>query len=165
MTFNQKLIVGLFFGCVILNSFVDTSDKSNLNPSYTSVQSVVRLNGEGQNTSSESTPRIPVNRREMLRKHFPDWEERVDYQKKQEKIYWSVQARIAEGKRLGVKFKLTKQDALDYFNGENFYNYYQSLKTPPNIFDTRSSFLLKIEKNREIRENFLKAYNQRKSEN
>jgi hypothetical protein len=26
-----------------------------------------------------------INRREMLRKHFPDWEERMDYQKKQEK--------------------------------------------------------------------------------
>lgn len=132
MNFNQKLILGLFFGCVILNPFVDNNDKSNFNPSYSSVQSVVRLNNGAQNRSSESTPKIPVpqaleqtiNRREMLRKHFPDWEERMDYQKKQEKIYRSGLARIAKAKRLGVKFKLTKQeqDAFDYFNGKNFYN-------------------------------------------
>ncbi len=103
----------------------------------------------------------------MLRKHFPDWEGRMDYQKKQEKFYRSGLARIAEAKRCGVKFKLTKQeqDALDYFNGQNFYKYYQSLETPPNIFDTRRSFLLKVEKNKNMRENFLKSYNQRKSEN
>lgn len=43
----------------------------------------------------------------------------MDYQKKQEKIYWSGLARITEAKRLGVKFKLTKQeqDTFDYFNG------------------------------------------------
>ena len=37
--------------------------------------------------------------------------------------------------------------------------------TPPNIFDTRWSFLLKVEKNKNMRENFLKSYNRRKSEN
>ena len=50
----------------------------------------------------------------MLRKHFPDWEERMDY---------------------------------------------QSLETPPNIFDTRWSFLLKVEKNKNMRE---KLYSKRK---
>ena len=175
MNLNQKLILGLSFGCVILSKFVNTNDKSNFNPSYSSVQSVVTLNGGAQNRSSENTPKISVppaleqtiNRREMLRKHFPDWEERMDYQKKQEKIYRSGLARIAEAKRCRVKFKLTKQeqDAFDYFNGQNFYKYYQSLETPPNIFDTRWSFLLKVEKNKNMRENFLKSYNQRKSEN
>ena len=41
----------------------------------------------------------------------------------------------------------------------------RSLETPPNIYDTRSSFLLKVEKNREMRENFLKAYNRREGAN
>ena len=51
------------------------------------------------------------------------------------------------------KFKLTKQeqDTFDYFNGQNFYNYYQSLETPSNIYDTRWSFLLKVEKNKTMR--------------
>lgn len=87
--------------------------------------------------------------------------------KKQEKIYRSALARIAEAKRVRVKFKPNKQeqDAFDYFNGQNFYKYYQSLETPPNIYDTKWSFLLKVEKNKNMRENFLKSYNRRKSEN
>lgn len=58
-----------------------------------------------------------------------------------------------------------EQDSIDYFNGQNFYKYYQSLETPPNIYDTRWSFLLKVEKNKNMRENFLKTYNRRESEN
>ena len=46
-----------------------------------------------------------------------------------------------------------------------YYRYYQSLETPPNIFDTRWSFLLKVEKNKNMRDNFLKSYNRRESEN
>jgi hypothetical protein len=177
MNLNQKLILGLSFGCVVLSTFVETNHKSNFNPSYSSVQSVVRLNGGAQNSSSGNTPKIAVpqtspkaiNKREILRKHFPDWEERMNYQKKQEKIYRSGLARMTEAKRVGMEktFKLTKkeQDAFDYFNGKNFYKEYQSIETPPNIFDTRWSFLLKIEKNKDMRENFLKSYNRRKIEN
>ena len=57
------------------------------------------------------------NKREMLKKHFPDWEEHINYQKKQEKNYVSALSRIAEANRLRVKLKLTlqEQDALDYF--------------------------------------------------
>ena len=175
MNLNQKLIISLSLGCVILSTFVDTNDKSNFNPSDNSIPSVVTLNAGVYNRSSESTTNISlpqsleqtINRREMLIKHFPDWEERMDYQKKQEKFYRSGLARIAEAKRSRVKFKLTKQeqDAFDYFNGQKFYKYYQNLKTPPNIFHTRWSFLLKVEKNKNMRENFLKNYNRRKSEN
>ena len=50
----------------------------------------------------------------------------MDYQKEQEKNYRSGLAQIAKAKRVRLKFKLTKQkqDAFDYFNGENIYNYY-----------------------------------------
>lgn len=170
---NLSKIIGLSFGFLLFSPFVDTNDNSIFNPSYSSVQYVVTFNGGGQNQSSENIISGPpslaqtINKREMLRKHFPDWEGRIDYQEKQEKIYRFALVRIAEAKRLRVKFKLTKQeqDAFDYFNGQNFYKYYQSLETLPNIFDTRSSFLLKVEKNKNMRENFLKSYNQRKSEN
>jgi hypothetical protein len=160
---------------------VGLSLNHNSNPEFNSdensISVVNSLRGGGDSDSSQSsnsnaafmrpTPEDTINRREILRKHFPDWEERMDYQKKQEKIYQSGLARIAEAKRVGVKFKLTKQeqDAFDYFNGQNFYNYYQSLETPPNIYDTRWSFLLKVDKNKNMRENFLKSYNQIKSEN
>lgn len=110
-----------------------------------------------------------MNKREIVRKHFPDWEERMNYQKKQKKIYRSGLARITEAKRVRMEktFQLTKeeQDAFDYLNGKNFYKEYQSIETPPNIYDTRWSFLLKIEKNKAMRENFLKSYNGRKIEN
>ena len=59
MGLNQKLILGLSFGCVILSTFVETNDKSNLNTS--SVQSVVRLNGGESNRSSGNTPKISVS--------------------------------------------------------------------------------------------------------
>ena len=60
MNLNQKLILGLSFGYVILSTFVDTKDKSNFNSSYSSVQSVVTLNGGAQNRSSENTLKIFV---------------------------------------------------------------------------------------------------------
>ena len=49
MNLNQKLIVILSFGCILLSTFVDTNEKSNFNPIYSSVQSVVTLNGGAQN--------------------------------------------------------------------------------------------------------------------
>ena len=175
MKFNQKLILGFIFGCSILDfSLVSTNMFKMTHPNYNNyslVQSVVQLNFEAQSRLLQNTIVVSVektlgqktNKQEILRKHFPDWEERMNYQKKQEKFYRSGKNRIAEGKRCKVKIELTKQekDAFDYLNGQNFYKYYQSLETPPNIFDTRQSFLLKIEKNENMRENFLKSYNKK----
>jgi len=106
----------------------------------------------------------------MLRKHFPDWEERMDYQKKQEKFYKSTMLKKREIQRLRILetpnfYTKEELDAISYFQGTGFYSYHQSLGTPPNIFDTRRSFLLKVEKNKNMRENFLKSYNRRNSEN
>ena len=50
------MILGLSFRCVILSKFVDTNQNSSFNPSYSSIQSVVTLNGGGQNRSSGNTP-------------------------------------------------------------------------------------------------------------
>ena len=50
---NKKLIVGLSFGCLILCPFVGNNDDSIF---YSSVQSVVTLNGGAQNQSSENIP-------------------------------------------------------------------------------------------------------------
>ena len=101
----------------------------------------------------------------MLRKHFPDWKDRMDYQKKQEKFYKSAMLRkqeIQRLRRIETPNLYTKEelDAISYYQGTGFYSYYQSLETPPNIFDTRWSFLLKVEKNKKMRHTFLKRYNQ-----
>ena len=174
MNLNQKLILGLSFGWIILSIFVDTNDTSNFNPSYSSVQSVLTLNGGAENRSSVNTPKISapqaleqtINRREMLRKHFPDWEGRMDYQKKQEAFYKSAIKKQIQLKRLRIQatssfYTKEEVDAINYFHGKGSYKYYQSLETPPNIFDTRWSFLLKVEKNKNMRENFLKSYNRK----
>lgn len=51
-----------------------------------------------------------------------------------------------------LKFYTKEQlDAISYFEGTGFYSYYQSLETPPNVFETRWSFLLKVEKNKDMR--------------
>lgn len=83
MNLNQKFIItlGILVLCIILNLFVDTKGNDNFNSNYSSVQSVVRLQGGGESMSSGNTS-VPVplnvlvalkqtiNRREMLRKHF-----------------------------------------------------------------------------------------------
>ena len=48
--------------------------------------------------------------------------------------------------RLKENFKRTReeQDAVDYFHGTSIYAKFQDIKTKPNIFDTRQSFLRKM---------------------
>ena len=41
---NQKLIISLSLGCIILSTLVNIKDKSTFNPSYNSVQEVLILN-------------------------------------------------------------------------------------------------------------------------
>mgnify|MGYP000709680287 CR=1 FL=1 len=81
------------------------------------------------------------------------------------KLYQSGSNRIAEAKKIRaerlVKLTPEEKDAFDYFNGMGFYKKHQNPKTSPNIYDTRRSFLLKME-NLEMRDKFLKAYNRKK---
>ena len=146
MNSNRLLIIMLFLGCLFLAPLL------------------------GPKMASNQVRRI--NKREMLKKHFPDREERINYQNQQFEFWQSGKRKIRDGKRVKLNEKqilqlLTRQekDAFDYFNGTGFYKYYQDVKTPPNVFDTRSSFLLKVEKNREMREKFLKYYNRREGAN
>lgn len=53
-----------------------------------------------------------------------------------------------------------EKDALNYFGGTRFYKYHKDLTTPPNRFDTRETFLNKMQ-DFEMRNNFLEAYNRR----
>lgn len=100
----------------------------------------------------------------MLRENFPDWQERVAYQNKKLELVRSGLTRMAEVKRVkkSNSFQLTpeERDAFDYFSGKGFYQSYQNLSTPFNIFDTRKSFLLKME-DKEMRDRFLEIYNRK----
>jgi hypothetical protein len=98
-----------------------------------------------------------------LEQHFPDWEERMNYQKKQEEFYKSAMRKKSELKRLRIKDnskRYTKQelDAMDYFHGTGFYKKYQEPAMKPNIFDTRQSFLMKMHDDK-LRDNFLDSFN------
>lgn len=55
--------------------------------------------------------------------------------------------KLREARRLRIEnFNLTdkEKDTIDYFKGISFYEKYQRSGVKPNIFDTRSSFLLKM---------------------
>lgn len=103
--------------------------------------------------------------KKIFRKYFPDWPERVEYQNRQLEFLQSSKKKLREADRLRLnedfKSKILTQDekdALAYFSGAGFYKYYQDLNTPPNLYDTRQTFLDKMQ-NSEMRKNFLKACN------
>ena len=49
-------------------------------------------------------------------------------------------------------------DTMNYFHGTGFYQQYQDLELKSNIFDTRQTFLLKIQ-DLVLRNNFLNSFN------
>lgn len=121
----------------------------------------------------ESRPALVLGKRKKfdlafhrrLEQHFPDWEERINYQKKQEEFYKSAMKKERELKKLRVKDtskSYTKQelDAIDYFHGTGFYKKYQDPAMKPNIFDTRQTFLFKMHDQTRLLE-FLNSFNGR----
>lgn len=104
-----------------------------------------------------------------MKKHFPDFKERVEYEKIQVVYYKSAIAKIRAVKNTRKLFKIEflkpeKKDSINYFNGTGIYEGFQNPESKPNKFDTRSSFLTKME-NPILREQFLKSYNRRLIEN
>ena len=98
-----------------------------------------------------------------LEQHFPDWQGRIDSQRKQEKFYKSARMRKAELRRLRMIDRpslYTKEelDAMDYFRGTGFYARQQDPKMKPNMYDTRQSFLLKMHDD-QMRNDFLNSFN------
>jgi len=121
----QKLLFLLFVGWLIVAPVPEKAFHSN----SIGVETAFTGRGGGRQNSESF--------REMLKKHFPDFNERINYQKKQAKFYRSALNKISEAKRVGMSnsLKLTsqEQDALDYYNGKNFYSSYQNVKTSPLI--------------------------------
>ena len=121
--------------------------------------------GRESTSNSFKKEKIDLSFHRRLKQHFPDWNERMDYQKKQEKFYKLAMKRKKELKRLRVldkKSYYTKEelDAMNYFQGTGFYITYQDPKVKPNIFDTRQSFLLKMHDDK-LRNEFLDSFNRR----
>ena len=84
-----------------------------------------------------------------LEQHFSDWEERMNYQEKQEEFYKSVMRKQREFKRLRIKensnlYTKEELDLINYFNGTSSSKKYQAPGMKTNIFDTRQTFLFKM---------------------
>ncbi len=99
-----------------------------------------------------------------LEQHFPDWDDRIAYQQKQEKFYKSAIRKKREIRRLRLQesddlYTKEELDAINYFQGTgDFYRKRQDPKLKPNIFDTRQSFLVKMH-DPILRKNFLNSFN------
>ena len=96
-----------------------------------------------------------------LEQQFPDWKERMDYQKKQEYFYKSAMKTKRELKRLRMKenpnaYTKKELEAINYFKGTGFSKKHQDPTTKPNIFDTRQTFLFKMH-DPILRSNFLNS--------
>jgi len=103
----------------------------------------------------------------QLEQEFPDDARRMDYQKKQEKLFKSAMQKKREMIRLRMKedpkfYTKEELDAMDYFQGNGIYAKYQDKREKYNIFDTRQSFLLKMHDDK-FRNDFLNNSNRRKN--
>ena len=143
-------------------SFEDTLQ--NQNQSISQSQQIMSIRS-GAFDKEDNPSKIPKS---MLEKYFPDWTERMNYQNQQFEFWQSSKKKLREADRLRLNwdFKLKiltpeEKDALDYFRGTGFYEYHQDVSTPPNIFDTRDTFLKKMQ-DFEMRNKFLKIREFRK---
>ena len=109
-----------------------------------------------------------ANFHRILRKGFPDWERRIEYEQRQRKLYESAQKKLKMSP-IGISssdkfFSPEEKDAIAYFQGRGFYADCQRLEERPNVFDTRETFLLKMH-NPKMRENFLNGLNRLSEKN
>jgi len=137
------------------------------------VLAVAQGGGQGENSNSfvsnvldlKNKKRISLSFHRRLEQHFPDCNERMAYQQRQEKFYESAMRKKREIKKLRIQeipnlYSKEELDAISYFQGTGFYIKHQNPKVKSNIFDTRQSFLLKMH-DPISRENFLNSFNRR----
>jgi hypothetical protein len=85
----------------------------------------------------------------ILRKEFPDFKSRIEFEKYQLKFYNSARLKLYRNPSYSMKEKMKllspeERNAIDYFTGQGFYRSQQDFKRRPNVFDTRESFLIKM---------------------
>jgi hypothetical protein len=163
-------IIFFFIILWVLNPIPFVSFEDIVNPhSISQSQEITYVRGGAfdplqKKNNSSKIPKI------ILEKYFPDWDNRVNFQNHQFQFQFlqSGRKKIQEADRLRLsdinKVKLLKpeeKDAFDYLNGTEVYKYHQDVTNPSNIFDTRDSFLAKMQ-NSEMRNNFLKSSSRRK---
>ena len=157
-------IIGWFFSFFIVTNSYTPIESSSINPQ------IISLRGGDR----KSLRKRDIGREILYNRLFPDWPDRVEYQKEREKYYKSGLAKINQQKkyvynsdyRRSLKL-LTDQeiDALDYYSGKGFYKQHQNEEALPNIYDSRKSLLLKMKKNAKVRTEFITTLNERYNNN
>lgn len=131
-------------------------------PVTTSSQSQIVIEQISRGGGSKSDSNFDPAFHRRLEKYFPDWSERMAFQKKQEELYKLAMQKKREALKLRLKENFNRtakeQDAVDYFNGRGIYAKYQDIRTKPNRFDTRQSFLRKMHDPIALN-NFLDSFN------
>lgn len=165
---------GLIFSAILALHQTAEADFNITNFAVERVESpntTILVDNKGKN-SKEKT--LPINNRKnkknfdlafhrRLENHFPDWEGRMNYQKRQEQFYKSAMKKQAEIRRTRMidrrsRYTRDELDAMAYFQGTGFYAKQQDSKMKPNIYDTRQTFLLKMH-DETARTEFLKSFN------
>ena len=158
------MLVGLFG--LTLSSLNDMNDSYLMQPNTQpriEISSALRVPPGGRQESKRKKFDLVLHAR--LMKTFPDWEQRMGYQKKQEEFYKSAMRKkreIERVKNLDNTRYYTKEElnAINYFHGTGFFQEYQDPKLKPNIFDTRQTFLFKMHDDK-LRNEFLNSLNRR----
>jgi len=155
-----------FWVCIISVYFCFNLPSFPNNPSQAQVV-IEKIRAGGQQEGINSVDNLAKKKyfKEMQVKHFPDFESRASLEKQQAIIYQKAVKKIKEYQRISPLLNnyqkwLTAEEksSIDYFHGTGIYAKFQDPKTPPNILDTRKTFLKKME-NQDMREKFLETYN------
>ena len=163
-SFWAFIFIGYFGFTTLFNNLPSFSK----NPSQAQVViEEVRAGGQQQPEVINSVNNLAKKKyfKEMQFKHFPDFESRISMEKQQAIIYQKALKKVKEYQRLfpllnNYQKWLTDEEksSIDYFHGTGIYATLQDPRTPPNILDTRKTFLKKME-NQDMCEKFLETYN------
>ena len=158
------MLVGLFG--LTVSSLNDMNDSYLMQPNSQpriEISSALRVPPGGRQESKRKKFDLVLHAR--LMKTFPDWEARMNYQKKQEEFYKLAIKKQTQLKGLRIKdtsgfYTKEELNAINYFHGTGFFQEYQDPKLKPNIFDTRQTFLFKMHDDK-LRNEFLNSLNRR----
>ena len=171
LLFFFKLFVLIIFPFLLLNGFILTPRQLYSSPAIDSNQPVMKVvqfcsKQNWRNINKRSLPKdLPKNFRYKthldLLDNFPDWEERVNYQAKQYKFYRQAQIKLQQIPFTVINreqyLTYQEQQSLHYFCGTEDFETWQHYTTEPNVFDTRQSFIIKMQ-DEEMRDNFLNSW-------
>lgn len=155
----NKILIIFLLGFLVGFS-LNNNENSGFNLNKNLIINVNLLQGGESHKYSKNFDR---NFHRILKKGFPDCENRVKFEQSQIEFYNSARLKLNKASGFFMKNKadlLTAQelDAINYFQGKGFYRLQQNFKTKFNVFDSRESLLIKMH-DESHRNSFLKSLN------